>query len=68
MGLAKIAEELRARRLAALERVADFLFAGQDAALLRFLLREWLTSSRLTTRRARWILDAPLWVTLGDFI
>ena len=41
MGLAKIAEELRARRLAALERVADFLFAGQEAAWLRQLLREW---------------------------
>ena len=30
-----------ARRLAALERVADFLFAGQEAAWLRQLLREW---------------------------
>ena len=40
MGLATIAEELRARRLAALERVADFLFAGQEAAWLRQVLPE----------------------------
>ena len=45
VGLAKIEEELRARRLAALERVADFLFAGQEAAWLRQVLPEWRDGS-----------------------
>ena len=37
----KLMQRVVARRLAALERVADFLFAGQEAAWLRQLLREW---------------------------
>ena len=37
----KLMQRVVARRLAALERVADFLFAGQEAAWLRQELREW---------------------------
>ena len=39
--LEELMQRVVARRLAALDRVADFLFAGQEAAWLRQLLREW---------------------------
>ena len=37
----KLMQRVVARRLAALERVADFLFAGQESAWLRQVLHEW---------------------------
>ena len=37
----RVMQRAVARRLAALERVADFLFAGREAAWLRQVLREW---------------------------
>ena len=39
--LDRVMQRAVARRLAALERVADFLHAGQEAAWLRQVLREW---------------------------
>ena len=39
--LNRVMQRAVARRLAALERVADFLLAGQEAAWLRQVLREW---------------------------
>ena len=39
--LEELMQRVVARRLAALERVADFLFAGQESAWLRQVLHEW---------------------------
>ena len=39
--LNRVMQRAVARRLAALERVADFLFAGREAAWLRQVLRDW---------------------------
>jgi len=47
----ELMQRVVARRLAALERVADFLFAGQEAAWLRQLLREWAVGRRTRLRR-----------------
>ncbi len=56
--LEELMQRVVARRLAALERVADFLFAGQEAAWLRQLLRDWRTSSWLA-RNAPWGSAVP---------
>ena len=43
--ISRVMQRVVARRLAALERVADFLFAGQEAAWLRQVLPEWRDGS-----------------------